>query len=234
MAVFDVGGRILNDIKEKEIRGLPGRGPVAGLAVALPFHGDDIGRRGLVSDAPRVPGGYLIIDGLGEDMKTTGRGDPPAGHGVHGRDPFGVVSVDKVSRGRGERPFVLLHYFPRHPLAHGVHDGGSVGVPPIDQSSRDIGPVAQPPLPWEGIDGIESEGNLKGGIRDVMESGDEIIPIIRRIAVAVRQAGVVISQPGVEGNLRLLIGDRKTDGEFPRRVGTLEILEDVRRHLKTP
>ena len=212
MAVFDVGGRILNDIKEKEIRGLPGRGPVAGLAVALPFHGDDIGRRGLVSDAPRVPGGYLIIDGLGEDMKTTGRGDASAGHGVHRRDPLGVVSVDKVSRGRGERPFVLLDDFPRHSLAHGVHDGGSVGVPSIDQSARDIGPIAQPPLPWECIDGIESEGNLKGGIRDEMEGSDEIVPIEGIVPIPVGESGVIEGQARFEGKFGLIVRDRKADG----------------------
>ena len=162
-------------------------------------------------------------------MKPAGRRDATAGHGVHGRDPFGVVSVDKVGRGRWEGPFGLLDDFPRYPLAHGVHDGGSVGVPSIHQSARYVGPVAQPPFPREGIDGIEPEGNLKGRIRDEMEGSDEIIPIIRRIAVAVCQAGVVISQSGVEGNLGLLIGDRKPDGEFPTRISPFEVLEDVRK-----
>ena len=94
LAVGYVGGRVPNDIKEKEIRGLPGRGPVTALAVAGELHGDCIGRGGLVPDAPRVPGGYLIIDGLGKNMKRTGRRDASSGHGVHGRDRIGVVSIN--------------------------------------------------------------------------------------------------------------------------------------------
>ena len=205
------------------------RGPVTGLAVAVEFHGNDIGRRGLVPDAPCVPDGYLIIDGLGKNMKRAGRGDAPTGHGVHGRDPLGVVPINKIGRGRGEGPFGLLDDFPRHAFAHGVHDGGSVGVPSIHQSARDIGPVAQPPLPWKGIDGIEAEGNLKGGIRDEMEGCDEIIPIIGTIAVAVGQAGVVIGQSRIEGEFGLIVRNRKPDGEFPSRIGPPEILEDVRK-----
>ena len=162
-------------------------------------------------------------------MKTTGRGDASARHGVHRRDRFGVVPINKVGRGRGEGPFGLLDDFPRHSLAHGIHDGGSVGVPSIHQSARDIGPVAEPSFPREGVDGVEPEGNLKGGIRDEMEGSDEIIPVIGTIAVAVGQASVVISQSRVEGNLGLLIGDRKADGEFPRRISPPKILEDVRK-----
>ena len=185
----------------------------------------DVG--GLVPDAPCVPGGYLIIDGLGDDVKTAGRRDSPSRHGVHGRGRFGVVSVDKVSRGRGEGPFGLLDDFPRYALAHGVHDGGSVGVPPIDQSAGDIGPVAEPPFPREGIDGIEAEGNLEGGIRDEVEGSDEIIPVEGIIPVPVGETGVIECQARIERNFSLIVRNRKADGYFPRRIGPPEIIEFV-------